>query len=69
MRLLDATDPHWPPDPSRIDLTDPDWLTPQQAAAAARVSERSIWRWLGEREIAIRIGGRVWISRRRMFGQ
>ncbi|MGP3711762.1 helix-turn-helix domain-containing protein [Brucella sp. RRSP16] len=44
-------------------------MTPQQAAAAARVSDRTLWRWLRERDIGLKIGGRVWINRRRLFGR
>jgi len=69
MELFDATDRAWPPDPLEIDLTDGAWLTPQQAAAAARVSDRTLWRWLRERDISLKVGGRVWINRRRLFGQ
>lgn len=67
MRLFDETDAAWPPDPEKIDLSDGGWLTPQQAAAAARISERTLWRWLAERHIAIKVGGRIWVSRRRLF--
>lgn len=69
MELFDATDRAWPPDPLEIDLADGSWMTPQQAAAAARVSDRTLWRWLRERDIGLKIGGRVWINRRRLFGR
>lgn len=69
MKLFDATDTAWPPDPLQIDLSDGTWLTPQQAAAVARVSERTVWRWHAEREIALKVGGRLWINKRRLFGQ
>ncbi|MCM0752934.1 hypothetical protein DEA98_22895 [Brucella pseudogrignonensis] len=69
MELFDQTDCNWPPDPLGIDLTDGSWLTPQQAAAAARVSERTLWRWVRERDIGVKVFGRLWISKRRLFGQ
>jgi len=70
MRLFDEShDPAWPPDPETLDLNDPDFVTPQQAAALARISERTLWRWLSERPIALKVGGRVYVSRRRLFGQ
>lgn len=69
MELLDANDPNWPVSPLDIDLTDGTWLTPQQAAAVARISERTLWRWLRDRDISIKVGGRLWISKRRLFGQ
>lgn len=69
MQLFDRTDLNWPPDASTIDLNDGQWLTPQQAAAVARVSERTIWRQHAERDIAIKVFGRIWINRRRLFGQ
>ena len=69
MELFDRTDPAWPPDPLEIDLTDGSWLTPQQAAAVARISERTLWRWARERDIGLKIGGRLWINKRRLFGR
>ena len=58
----------WPPDPTKINLDDGSWLTPQQAAGVAKADERTISRWVKTRDIAIKTpGGRVWISRRRLF--
>ena len=63
-----STDAAWPPDPTKIDLDDGTWLTPQQAAGVAKADERTIRRWVRERNIAIRTpGGRIWISRHRLF--
>ena len=59
---------HWPPDPASIDLRDGSWLTPDQAAHEARVSLRTVRRWLKDRSISIRVGGRVYIHRRRLLG-
>lgn len=69
MKLFDTTDPDWPPDPLKINLNDGCWLTPQQAAAAARISDRTLWRWLRDRDISLKIGGRLWVNKRRLFGQ
>ncbi|QYM73901.1 helix-turn-helix domain-containing protein [Pseudochrobactrum sp. Wa41.01b-1] len=44
-------------------------LTPQQAASVARISERTLWRWVRERDISIKVGGRLWVNKRRLFGQ
>ena len=58
----------WPPDPRFIDLDDGSWLTPQQAAAAARVDERTIRRWIATKGIAVKtVGGRVWVNKGRLF--
>lgn len=69
MDLYDNTDPHWPICALNIDLSDGSWLTPQQAAAVARISERTLWRWVRERDISIKVGGRLWVNKRRLFGQ
>jgi hypothetical protein len=57
----------WPPDPATIDLSGGEWLTPKQAEGVALVSERTIWRRIAEQSIAIKIGGRVWVNRRRLM--
>lgn len=57
----------WPPDPATLDLNSSDWLTPSQAAGAARVSERTIWQIIAERDVSIKIGGRRFVSRKRLF--
>lgn len=67
--LLDDADPDWPPDPVTIDLNNPDWLTIPQAAYLARVTERTLWRQVAARDIAIKVLGRTWVSRRRLFSQ
>lgn len=58
----------WPPDPATIDLNSSDWLTPSQAAGAARVSERTIWQLIADHDVSIKLGGRRFVSRRRLFG-
>lgn len=57
----------WPPDPATIDLNSRDWLTPSQAAGAARVSERTIWQLVADHDISIKLGGRRFVSRKRLF--
>jgi hypothetical protein len=58
----------WPPDPTTINLDNSQWLTIAQAAAAARVSEKTIRRWVRERDIAVFLpSGRAWIHRGRLF--
>lgn len=69
MELFDATDRAWPPDPAVVDLTDGEWVTTGQAANLARVDERTIARWVRQRDISITVFGRRWINRRRLFGQ
>ncbi len=69
MELFDKTDPNWPPDPAAIDLSDGSWITIGQATGLARVERRTIERWITERDISILVGGRRWISRRRLMGQ
>jgi len=59
--------PTWPPDPATIDLNSRDWLTPSQAAGAARVSERTIWQLIADHDISLKLGGRRFVSRRRLF--
>lgn len=66
MQLYDKLD--WPPDPAEIDLDDPDWLSPQKAALAAKVTDRTIWRAIASRPISVKICGRVWVSKRRLMG-
>lgn len=69
MELFDSTDPNWPPDPKDIDLYDGSWLRAKQAADAARVDVRTIWRWRRKRDIAIKVGGILWFNKHRMFGK
>ncbi|AIK44460.1 Uncharacterised protein [Brucella anthropi] len=69
MELFDRTDPAWPPDPTTVDLADGEWVTTGQAASLARVDERTIARWVRQRDISITVFGRRWINRRRLFGQ
>ena len=69
MELLDATDPNWPIDPGSVDLSNGEWVTIGQAANLARVDERTIARWIKQRDISIVVFGRRWINRRRLFGQ
>lgn len=67
--LFDQSDESWPPDPSSIDLNDPDWVTVPQLAYRARVDVRTVRRHLMERDISIKVGGKRWISTRRYFAQ
>lgn len=69
MELFEKTDPHWPPDPMTIDLNSGEWLTPKQAMGVAQIGESTYYRWRKERDIAIKIGGRVWVNKRRLMGQ
>ncbi|ALA17183.1 MULTISPECIES: helix-turn-helix domain-containing protein [unclassified Chelatococcus] len=63
--MPDAHEP-WPPED--IDLNDPRWLTPKEAAHIARVDEKTIRRWAREFDVAIWTpAGRCWIDRRRLF--
>lgn len=69
MQLFDATDEKWPVDPATVDLSTGEWVTVGQAANLARVDERTIARWIKQRDISIIVFGRRWINRRRLFGQ
>lgn len=68
MDLFDKSKRNWPPSFNEIDLSDGNWITPQQASGVARVSLRTIQRWQTERDFWIKVGGRVWINKDRMFG-
>lgn len=65
MELFDYTDPDWPP--KEVDLANGDWLTIQQTAFDFKVDKRTVERWIVKRSISIKIGGRVWINRRRII--
>ncbi|MBB4017049.1 hypothetical protein GGR16_002078 [Chelatococcus caeni] len=63
--MPDQREPWPPPD---LDLNDPRWLTPKEAAHIARVDERTVREWARTKDIAVWTpGGRCWIDRRRLF--
>ena len=63
-----SSDLDWPPDPLRIDFDSGEWITLQQAAAVARVSEKTVRDWVRTRDVAVFLpSGRYLISRRRLF--
>jgi hypothetical protein len=56
----------WPP--REINLRDPRWLAPGEAAHIANVDERTVRRWARRFPIAVwTLGGRCWIARDRLF--
>ncbi|KAB2795930.1 helix-turn-helix domain-containing protein [Brucella anthropi] len=56
------------PDPSTIDFNDPRWVSVQEAAHIATVSERTIRIWVKERGIAVLLpSGRYRIDRAKLF--
>ncbi|WP_043061763.1 helix-turn-helix domain-containing protein [Brucella anthropi] len=56
------------PDPSTIDFNDQRWVSVQEAAYIAAVSERTIRMWVKERKLAVMLpSGRYRIDRTRLF--
>ncbi len=65
--LFRYADHNWPPSPEQFDANDPDWGTTTQIAYAFRVSDRTVRRWVREKDISVKAQGRIWISRRRLL--
>jgi hypothetical protein len=63
---LDSTPEAEPWPPSFFDLRSADWLAPSEAAWIARVTLRTIRRWIARYPIAMKVGGRVHVKRHRL---